>query len=283
MRGVLRGHAHGTSGPSVVVVHGGPGAPGSACGLARGLAAAFRVREPFQRGSAGPDGADTGEPLTVARHIADLHDLVAAYTEDTAGVRPALVGHSWGAMLALACAAAHPGLVAAVVAVCSGTFDPVARERFRAICDERMDRACSRRLAELETACPDPDLRLRRRAELLAPIYGYDEIHDGDDEAGEPCDARANKETWADMLRLQGAGVYPAAFAAIAAPVLIAHGAHDPHPGRLIRASLVPYIPELEYREWDRCGHYPWRERAVRDEFFAVLGAWLRQHMPNTP
>ena len=26
----------------------------------------------------------------------------------------------------------------------------------------------------------------------------------------------------------------------------------------------------------ERCGHYPWLERAVRDEFFALLRGWLR-------
>ena len=53
------------------------------------------------------------------------------------------------------------------------------------------------------------------------------------------------------------------------------HGAADPHPGLMIRASLEPYLPQLEYHEWERCGHYPWLERAVRDEFFSVLRAWL--------
>lgn len=76
-------------------------------------------------------------------------------------------------------------------------------------------------------------------------------------------------------MRLQEEGVYPAAFAAIDAPVLMLHGAADPHPGRMIRASLEPHLSQLEYREWERCGHYPWLEKAVRDEFFAVLRGWL--------
>jgi pimeloyl-ACP methyl ester carboxylesterase len=86
------------------------------------------------------------------------------------------------------------------------------------------------------------------------------------------------------MLRLQAAGVYPAAFSAIDLPVLMLHGAEDPHPGALIRASLEPFLPQLEYHEWNRCGHYPWLERAVRDEFFATLTDWLdrrsRSHAP---
>jgi len=56
------------------------------------------------------------------------------------------------------------------------------------------------------------------------------------------------------------------------------HGAEDPHPGPLIRSSLEPHLPQLEYLEWSRCGHYPWLERAVRDDFFATLTRWLDRH-----
>ena len=51
----------------------------------------------------------------------------------------------------------------------------------------------------------------------------------------------------------------------------------------MIRASLAPYLPHLDYREWDRCGHYPWLERAVREEFFSVLREWLLRHVPEHP
>src|SRR5690348_13632596 len=98
--------------PTIVVLHGGPGAPGSAGGLARALADPARVLEPFQR-----------EGGSVADHIADLHELVG-------GRVMSLVGHSWGAMLALAYAAEHP--VRSLVLVCSGTFDVASRAAFRA-------------------------------------------------------------------------------------------------------------------------------------------------------
>ena len=55
-----------------------------------------------------------GEPLTVARHVADLHDVVLAVCD---GQSPALVGESWGAMLALAYAAEHPRDVGPIVLV----------------------------------------------------------------------------------------------------------------------------------------------------------------------
>jgi pimeloyl-ACP methyl ester carboxylesterase len=128
-------------------------------------------------------------------------------------------------------------------------------------------------LARLDHEAQDPDERLRRKAELLLPAYAHDLITT--DLELEGVDARANRETWDDMLRLQAAGVYPQAFAGITAPVLMLHGARDPHPGRAIRDSLAPYMPQLEYYEWQQCGHYPWLERAVRDDFLATLEGWL--------
>ena len=227
------------------------------------LADSFRVFEPLQRGS-GP------EPLTVARHVADLHDLVE---QRCGSARPAIVGHSWGAMLALAYAAEHPGRAASLVLIGCGTFDEAARNRFRAIHEARMDDGLRRRLERLPQDYPDPDDRLRARGNLMLRLYSHDLV--STDQRLEECDARAHDETWEDMMRLQEAGVYPAAFAAIEAPVIMLHGAEDPHPGPMIRASLEPYLPQLEYREWERCGHYPWLERAVREEFFVVLRDWL--------
>jgi pimeloyl-ACP methyl ester carboxylesterase len=259
---MVRVREYGGSGPLVVVLHGGPGTPGYMSPVARDLADSFRVLEPLQRRSG-------GRPLTVARHVADLHELLLRHQE----MRAALVGHSWGAMLALAYAAAHPACVVALVLVGCGTFDRAARDRLRAIREERMDDALRERLEHLPREIPDPDERFRVIGELLLPLYSYEPAAT---ELGlDTCDARGYHESWQDMLRLQAEEVYPAAFVAIRKPVVMLHGAFDPHPGRLIRASLEPHLPQLEYHEWERCGHYPWLERAVRDEFSAVLRQWL--------
>ncbi len=246
-----------------MVLHGGPGAPGYMAPVARGLANSFRVLEPLQRGSG-------REALTVLRHVMDLDELVETRCK---GARPALVGSSWGAMLALAYAAVHPDRVGALVLIGCGTFDPEARDHMRAILEERMDESLRRRLERLPEEFSDADERLGVMADLMLPLYSHDLITRNQEI--ESCDARGNRETWEDMERLQEDGVYPAAFAAIDASILMLHGAVDPHPGGMIRDSLEPHLPQLEYREWERCGHYPWMESAVRDEFFAVLRGWL--------
>ncbi|HEY2105717.1 MAG TPA: alpha/beta hydrolase [Candidatus Binataceae bacterium] len=255
--------SYGSSGDLVIVLHGGPGACGYMAPVALGLSDSFRVLEPFQRASG--DGA-----LTVGRHVQDLHELIESRC---AGTLPALVGHSWGAMLALAYSAAHPGLARALVLVGCGTFDSAARRQMQATVEDRMSVSLRRCLRQLPDEFPDPDERLQAAGDLLAPTYSFQ--LDATALGTESCDALAYQQTWQDMLRLQEEGVYPAGFRRVTSPVLMLHGAHDPHPGRLVRASLEPYLPQLEYQELERCGHYPWLERTARARFFAVLREWL--------
>jgi pimeloyl-ACP methyl ester carboxylesterase len=80
-------------------------------------------------------------------------------------------------------------------------------------------------------------------------------------------DAAGHTETWEDALALQGAGIQPAEFARITAPVVLLHGDTDPHPGPMIRDSLAPHLRQLEYVELSRCGHLPWTERHAREAF----------------
>lgn len=261
----MRFRTYGSSGPWLVAVHGGPGAPGYMAPVARELADAFRVLEPLQRRSG-------GDPLTVARHVADLDELIVSQCP---GWKPALVGSSWGAMLVLAYAAEHPARSGPLVLIGCGTFDPMARARVEALCDDRMDEDLRRRIKSLPEEFPDPDERLRMMGDLLLPVYSYAPLISSLEV--EACDARAFQETWEDMLRLQKEGVYPAAFSAIDVPVLMLHGGADPHPGPMIRDSLKPYLPRLEYHQWERCGHYPWLEKFARDDFYAVLRGWLKR------
>lgn len=236
--GHLRGRSYGSSGHYVIVMHGGPAAAGNAGPLAEGLADRFRVLEPWQRGS----GSET---LSVASHIADLHELIRARCDGPV----AIVGESWGAMLTLAFAAAHPDVAAALVLVGCGTFDPATRGVMRAKIAER-------------SGDPSPY--------DYAPILSVAEQR-----ARMAFDKQAYDESWQDMLRLQAEGVYPAAFAAIKTPVVMIHGDHDPHPGCMIRDTLAALMPQLEYVELARCGHSPWNERHAREPFFEVLKAAL--------
>ena len=219
--------------------------------VARGLADLYRVLEPFQRASG-------DEPLTVAKHVADLHEVIQLHGGESP---PALLGSSWGAMLALAYAATHPDSAGPLILVGCGTFDLVARARMQETIRLRWN-----------DQIPEDERFVR--------LYSYDPFPGPSEE--EKLDPRAQEETWNDMLRLQAEGVYPAAFRAIRVPVLMLHGAFDPHPGKLIHAGLQPFLPHIEYHEWEHCGHYPWLEKATADKFFSFVREWLGRHTART-
>jgi pimeloyl-ACP methyl ester carboxylesterase len=131
---MLEHRVHGTGGPEIILLHGGPGAPGHMAPLGRELSESFRCIEPFQR-------RRDDEPLSVAGHIADLRVVVTGLCRSQA---PILIGSSWGAMLALAFAAEHPQAAGPIVLVGCGTFDPRARAEMRRRIDERTTPGCAR-------------------------------------------------------------------------------------------------------------------------------------------
>lgn len=261
----VRRYGSGTT--TVVVLHGGPGAPGSASGLGRALAAAnFEVIEPLQRRSG-------IVPLTVSRHVEDLAMVAPS---------PAvLIGWSWGAMLGLSFAARFPGRVSDLVLVGCGTYDTAARELLHRSVEKRLGATGLQKVSDLKNRLAD-ELDTAIRDAILAELgavymkaEGYDLMETGSGADDLPPDEIGHNETWNDVLHLQREKIEPAAFSAISARVMMIHGDADPHPGAATRDILRQFIPTLEYIALDRCGHEPWRERHARDPFIEAIRRWL--------
>ena len=193
----LKIRRHGNAGPVAIVLHGGPGAPGGASALARGLSGAFAVIEPWQRGS----GAEMR--LTVSVHVADLHEVILSASGKNA---PALVGESWGAMLALAYAVQYPDSVGPIVLVGCGTFDKESRKVGARIREKRIDTY----IAENPQHADDLTLGLNDRI-----LKWHDMTDDycrlppqaAPPQAAPPFDRQAFTETWDDMLHCQESGL----------------------------------------------------------------------------
>jgi pimeloyl-ACP methyl ester carboxylesterase len=104
--------------PPIVFVHGGPGVSDMQHD-APALAALATDRDVFvydQAGTGGSSRLDDPRGYTLQRSVQDL-DAVRAFT---GAARVVLVGHSWGARIATAYAAEHPGSVAALVLTAPG-------------------------------------------------------------------------------------------------------------------------------------------------------------------
>ena len=175
--------------------------------------------------------------------------------------------------MALAYGAAYPDGLGGIMLVGSGTFDVPSRRRLAELRNERLGESGRGMMARLAASGLSAADRMKREAGLLFKADSHDLA-----ELGSPVtefDPDGHDGSWDDMIGLQEGGTYPAAYAAVRSPVLMLHGDLDPHPGPMIRDSLRPHLPQLEYVELERCGHYPWLELRARDRFYEVAREWL--------
>lgn len=255
---LLSYNEYGETGKQIVVLHGGPAAAGSVEPIAKELGRYCKVLEPFQR------EACVGK-LTVSSHVQDLYNLVKAKYRDD---KPILIGHSWGAMLALAYAAKYGHSIDGVILIGCGTFDEYSRIELKKRHKKLMTKEKQKQLNQIESIT-DTDEKNRQLAYFYDVLYAYDMI-----KGNKPIvrfDLKSHIQSWNNMVKQQEAGIYPQLFSEIKNPVVMIHGQFDPHPGRMIFENLKQHIDQLDYIELDKCGHSPWNEKYAKGEFYTKL------------
>jgi len=236
------------------VVHGGPGARGSARAVAR---------EVSRRGIGALEPLQTMD--SVDGQVAELADCL----ERHAAAAAVLVGHSWGAWLSALVAERRPDLVRKLILVGCAPF----AERYVA------------RIRETRLAHLAPD----ERSEMLALLQAGEDsdrlfalLHTADTYAADATDAERSEfdaevyaRVWPAAAQMRRDGRLLQAAARISCPVVAIHGSYDPHPAEGVREPLSRVVSDFRLVLLDRCGHEPWRERYARDPFFDALVAEL--------
>lgn len=253
--------------PPVVLVHGGPGlwdylAPVAA--LVDDLTAVYRYD---QRGCG---SSDPSLDQSFDRHVADLDKLRSALGLQ----RWAVVGHSFGATLALAYASTHPdhtshlGYLSGV-----GVGDwhtPYEQERAR-----RMTAKQRAELAKLENRERSDSEERRFRALAWVTDHGdrANAWRWAMEDAGSlrPINYAANRQLTAETRSWTDADVVAKA-RAIRCPTLVLHGERDPRPASSA-LELAAEIKSSTSLVVQGAGHHPWREdaNAVRAALRALL------------
>ncbi len=243
---------------TVVVVHGGPGAPGSVAPVARELSSRWGVLE----------------TLHDARSVdGQLEELRAAITE-VAQPPVSLVGHSWGAMLGYLFAARHPSLVRKLVMIGSGVFEKRYAAGIDALRESRLSEAereeVDRLSKVLESGSGDGvGLAFTRLGVLFAHADAYDPLPD------EPADFLAQYDVfssvWPQVEALRASGELLQLGRAIQCPVVAIHGDYDSHPIEGVQVPLAATVRDFRLIVLERCGHEPWHERQAREAFFRIL------------
>jgi proline iminopeptidase len=141
------------SAPLLLWLHGGPGGPERPLFryFNRDLERRFLVAYLDQRGAGRSfDRAADPARLTVEQHLEDLETVVSDLSRAYAKEKIYLLGHSWGTVLGLLHAKAHPETVAALISVAPVvSFSEQQRREYAFILAEAQRRGESGTLAEL--------------------------------------------------------------------------------------------------------------------------------------
>lgn len=259
-------------GPPVVMLHGGPGLWDYLEPVAEMLGGVAAVCRYDQRGC----GRSTGDgPHTLARQIADLEALRAHWGFE----RMTLLGHSWGASLAMHYALAHPSRVAGLIYVSGTGIDPGWRAANQAARAARLGEAGERERLEAQVRWDAEDTYEAEAASCIATWRSdYADPEAGREHARAMLrpGLRVNREVNAALNREAGpqalAPDMPRRLAALAMPTLVMHGEKDPRPAWAAR-QVADAIPGAQWRLIAGAGHLPWVEApdAVREALRAFL------------
>jgi proline iminopeptidase len=255
-------------GEPLILCHGGPGLWDMFGDLAETLAARMRVIRWDQRGCG---RSERRGPYSLARTVRDLDAVRQHFGLE----RVAVLGHSWGATLALRYALDHPDRVSKLIYV-SGTglgrdWHPHYERNFAArLANDRS------RLADLKgrtrTEAEDRELAvLQWSADFADPnkAFGYAErMADPWYAINHECNATINAEarrTWREAELVE-------ACRGLAVPTLIVDGAQDIRP-RWAVDSLQHALPSTTRVVLRNAGHVPWLE--APEEFRSALLTFL--------
>ncbi|HEV2346009.1 MAG TPA: alpha/beta hydrolase [Actinocrinis sp.] len=253
-----------------VLCHGGPGFWDTLAPLAVLLAGRGPVIRWDQRG--GGRSRHQG-PYTLARFVADLDAVRAAHGLE----RVTVVGHSWGANLALHYALNHPERTRSLVYVAGvglswdwrprhnanflAAMAPHAAE-FAALTaldqpTEEQEREAD--VLRLMTDFPDPATAREHAEQLLSPYFV------SDPEVNRLLVAEVRTLTEADMIARCRA-------LPVSMRVLVVDGARDPRP-RWSVDSLADALPNVTRVTLESAGHLPWIDEP--DAFTDALHAFV--------
>lgn len=246
---------YGKSPFKVVVVHGGPGAPGEMASVARRLSAGgIGVLEPLQSAN------------SVKGQIEELYEVLGRQAS-----RPVtLIGYSWGAWLSFIFSAKYPTLVGKLILIGSGPFEEKYCETLK---KRRLGRLDSDEREEAEKLlCNTHDLdsiTFSRLGSLMSKADSFDPIAHESEVL--KCDSLIFHDVWPEAAQMRKEGKLIKMAAKITCPTIAIHGKYDPHPPEGVKEPLEARINEFRFIELDKCGHTPWIERQASERFYTIL------------
>jgi proline iminopeptidase len=245
--------------PQVLLLHGGPGMGAEyLITLLEELEGTVDVVLPQQRGL---EPSTIDGPRDIERHVADE----IAVLDHLGWDRAWLMGHSWGGLLAMHVAVAHPDRVKGLILFDTlGAVPDGGRAALSANLVARLRPKERARLDELvalqESGDEDPTL-VAQILTVLWPSYSYTYNH-----VLPPQPLRLEvplpevPDTMESVKAHWATGTLERGLPKLDMPALLIHGVADPLPSSA-SVETVALIPGARLELIERSGHFPWLER----------------------
>jgi proline iminopeptidase len=256
----------GNGGPTVVALHGGPGASHDYLRPQFDALARARTILYYDQRGGGRSEVPRDTALGWREHVADLAAIAAAEAP-----RVTLLGFSWGGLLALLFALEHPDLVERLALVAPAGIHAGVRMQFEHALAERQ---AAPAIAEARAALSrsglrerDPDAFWRRAFELSVAGYFRDPGRARDLTPFRVA-ARAQRAVWESLAGMDLRPRLPG----VAAETLVLHGRFDPVPLESSEeiAGLMPHARLVVFED---SGHALYAEETAR--FVETVDAFL--------
>ena len=257
----------GDDGPTIIALHGGPGASHDYLRPQFDLLARGRTILYYDQRGGGRSQVPRDVPLGWHEHVADLAAIASAPLHPPV----TLLGFSWGGLLALLFAIEHPELVGRLALVAPAGTHAAVRARFE---QNLAERQAAPEVAEARGALSrsglrerDPDAFWRRAFELSVAGYFRDP---GRAHSLTPfrVAARAQRAVWESLAGMDLRPSLPG----IVAQTLVLHGRFDPVPLESSE-TLAALMPHARLVVFEDSGHALYAEETAR--FVEVVDAFL--------
>jgi pimeloyl-ACP methyl ester carboxylesterase len=262
-------YGHGNK--TLILINGGPSLSNYMSTLGVQLSDKYKIVEYNQKGA--PENPTTNkDALKLKGHLSDLRDVVESYC----GSQIVLIGHSWGASLALLFMAENPGIVTKTILIGSAPLNDEASKKFGENIQLRLDDESKLKLQTIKLnfdqakSDEERNLFMQKRLTIIGPAYHLDP----------KTEKNLSNLKWdyttfvtsIDSLRdFIDDGKIPQTLAAISDPVVTFHGEFDPIPMNETFEFLNKHIKGLKTVEVHKSGHFPWLEKDSKETFLRDL------------
>ena len=243
---------------SVAVIHGGPGAAGEMAPVAQELSQYQGILEPLQT------------KTTVDGQIQELGHII----KDHGDAPVTLIGHSWGAWLAIMYTVRYPLTVKKIILVSSGPFEEKYVPQITQTRLNRMNEEEKQKLQSLVNILNDS--HEKQKDKVFAQVGSFF-LHTDSYQLLKTTKSKMRvqyrifENIWKEADGMRRSGKLITLGEQLRCSVVAIHGDYDPHPFEGVKKPLSKIVQEFTFILLKKCGHYPWIERYAKKKFYEIL------------